>query len=556
MAFVKNNNQQMNLFDSTLNLSDKRLRYLKKGWSQVFSEQIFPKINEERFAVLYSDNPATRPNTPVNVIIGMFILKEIYNHTDDDLLEEVLFDIRYQNALHTTSFAEQPVSDRTLSRFRERLYAYEQETGIDLMKEEMESLAGAFVEMMKISGQTKRMDSLMVASSCKRMSRLELLYRCVSRMVKAIQATGETERLDKRLHKYLDADDENDTLYRTASSEAGSKLSAVMADALRLLALTGDGYAELSEFQQLRRVVEDQTEETDQGRKLRDNKAISPQGLQNPSDEDATYREKAGKKHKGYVGNLIETFDENGAIVTGMDYEPNTHSDIAFSRSVIEAQGQTRQSVTIIADGAYGSDELMELAEKNQVNLVTTALIGKTPDPVMSEYVIDDKNQTIVKCPAGHAPISCQYKAQTDSYYAHFIKGTCSTCPLRQHCGVKFQKKTGLVHVSGKTIRRAAYLKQLGDPHYKKLTRMRNAVEGIPSVLRRKYRVDSMPVRGYMRSKLWFFLKVGAMNTRRVLAWASQQSLLQLFYRFRVNLKFAVTENCRGSRKVILVTAS
>lgn len=551
MAFVANKNQQISLNDSTFYLSERGLRFLKKSWAAGFSELIFPKINEDRFAVLYSDNPATRPNTPVNVIVGMLILKELNNDTDDQLLESVVIDIRYQYALHTTSFAEQPVSDRTLSRFRERLYAYELETGIDLMKEEMEALADAFVQMMKISGQTKRMDSLMVASSCKKMSRLELVYRCVSRMVKAIQATGETEMLDKRLQKYLDEDDENDTLYRTPSSEAGSKLEAALTDAIRILALLGDAYGELSEYQQLKRMVAEQTETTEQGWKLREK--ISPQSLQNPSDEDATYREKAGKKHKGYVGNFVETFDDEGAIITSMDYAPNTHSDIAFSRSVVEAeQASPEQPVTMLADGAYGSDELVALAEQNHVNLVTTALIGKTPDPVMSEFAIDEESKTITCCPAGHAPISCQYKVKTDSYYAHFNKGTCSTCPKRHHCGVKFQKKTGLIHISGKTIRRAAYMKKLGEPEYRKLTRLRNAVEGIPSVLRRKYRVDNMPVRGYVRSKLWYFLKVGAMNTRRVLEWAKEQSSLLDFYLFRAVTIFFNLEKRLRSRLLVI----
>ena len=551
MAFVANKNQQLSLDDGTLGMTKREQRILKKGWSEAFSKHIFPMINEERFAVLFSNNQASRPNTPVNVIIGMFILKEIYNHTDDDLLEEVLFDIRYQNALHTTSFAEQPVSDRTLSRFRERLYIYEQETGIDLMKQEMESLADAFVQMMKISGQTKRMDSLMVASSCKKMSRLELVYRCVSRMVKAVQATGEAEMLDKHLQKYLDADDENETLYRTSASEAGSKLEAALTDAMRLLALPAEAYGELSEYRQLRRMVAEQTETTEQGWKLREK--ISPHSLQNPSDEDATYREKAGKKHKGYVGNFVETFDGEGAIITSMDYAPNTHSDIAFSRSVIEAEkGSSEQPVTMLTDGAYGSDELMALAEKKHVNLVTTALIGKTPDPVMSEFAIDEKTQTIASCPGGHAPVSCQYKVKTDSYYAHFNKGTCSTCPLRHHCGVKFQKKTGLIHISGKTIRRAAYMKKLGEPEYRKLTRLRNAVEGIPSVLRRKYRVDNMPVRGYVRSKLWYFLKVGAMNTRRVLEWAKEKLSFLCFYLFKVVAIFFSFKKRLRSRPLVL----
>lgn len=521
MSFIRNKNQQITLDDNTYGMTERSRRILKKSWAEHFSQLIFPLINEDRFAVLYSDNPATRPNTPVNIIVGMLILKEIYNHTDDDLLETIIFDVRYQYALHTTSFEEQPVSDRTLSRFRERLYAYEQETGIDLMKQEMESLADAFVSMMKISGMIKRMDSLMVASSCKSMGRLELIYRCVSNMVRTIQATGETELLDKQLQKYLDPDDENNTLYRTPASETVSKLDIVMADALRLLALTGEAYDELVEYQQLRRMVYEQTEETDQDRKLRQNKDISPQSMQNPSDEDATFREKAGKKHKGYVGNFVETFDENGAIITGMDYQRNTHSDSEFSKDTIEEVGNPEQTVTLLGDGAYGSDELTKLAEQNNVNLVTTALIGKTPDPIMSKYVMDEKKQELVSCPAGLAPISCQYKVKTDSYYAHFNKDDCSICPHRHHCGVKFQKKTSLVHISGKTIRRAEYLEKLSEPEYKALTRLRNAVEAIPSVLRRKYRVDEMPVRGYVRSKLWFFIKVGAMNAKRVLSWAT-----------------------------------
>ena len=132
MAFVANKNQQISLDDNTSYLSERGLRFLKKSWAEGFSKFIFPNFNEDRFAVLYSDNPATRPNTPVNVIVSMLILKELFSHTDDDLLETIIFDIRYQYALHTTSFAEQPVSDRTLSRFRERWYTYEQESGIDL----------------------------------------------------------------------------------------------------------------------------------------------------------------------------------------------------------------------------------------------------------------------------------------------------------------------------------------------------------------------------------------------------------------------------------------
>ena len=45
-----------------------------------------------------------------------------------------MLDLRLQYALHTTSFPEQPLSDKTLSRFRRRCYDYEQTHGVDLYK--------------------------------------------------------------------------------------------------------------------------------------------------------------------------------------------------------------------------------------------------------------------------------------------------------------------------------------------------------------------------------------------------------------------------------------
>lgn len=85
------------------------------------------------FAPLYSDKRNSRPNAPVNVIVGALILKEFNGLTDDEILEECEFDFRYQYALHTTGYENQPLSDRTFSRFRERVTAYELVTGKNLI---------------------------------------------------------------------------------------------------------------------------------------------------------------------------------------------------------------------------------------------------------------------------------------------------------------------------------------------------------------------------------------------------------------------------------------
>ena len=78
MSFCRNTSQQINLFDSTNQLTERELKHLKNSWSEQFSKEIFPLINEARFSVIYSDNPATRPNNPVNVYIGLLMLKEIF----------------------------------------------------------------------------------------------------------------------------------------------------------------------------------------------------------------------------------------------------------------------------------------------------------------------------------------------------------------------------------------------------------------------------------------------------------------------------------------------
>lgn len=104
---------------------------LEKSWAKIFADKVFPAIDGNIFSVLYSKK-ASRPNTPVNVIVGALILKEALNVTDDEIVEAMAFDIRYQYALHTTSFEEQPISDRTLSRFRARVLSYETEHDVDL----------------------------------------------------------------------------------------------------------------------------------------------------------------------------------------------------------------------------------------------------------------------------------------------------------------------------------------------------------------------------------------------------------------------------------------
>ena len=110
------------------------------------------------------------------MIVGALILKEAMGDTDDEIVEALMFDIRYQYAFHTTRFQEQPLSDRTLSRFRARVLAYETEHDFDLIHDCVVKMAKEISEFMNISSDMQQIS--------KNLSLLELFYTCVTNFVK------------------------------------------------------------------------------------------------------------------------------------------------------------------------------------------------------------------------------------------------------------------------------------------------------------------------------------------------------------------------------------
>lgn len=518
------------MFDWYNALSERTKRFVKNSWADSFSNDIFPAINEERFSVLYSENPATRTNTPVNVIIGAMILRELLGLTDDEMLGSLICDVRFQHALHTTSFDEQPLSDRSFSRFRNRCYIYEQEKGIDLIKEEVLSLSAVIAKTIKINPSMKRMDSLMIASNCKKMTRLDVLYTCLSNMAKAVHRTGEDILLAGMEH-YLDEDDHNKVIYHNKSDETDIKIQQVIDDATKLLAEMGEEFFERPEYQLLRRVIEEQSVGNPDGtRTAKKGGDIATDSLQNPSDPDATFREKAGKDYKGYTGHVVEDFDGKGnSVITDYGYEANTHSDSAFCKETIESIGKTVEPITLIADGAYGGTENQELAAANNINLTVTSLVGRTPIEIHADFEMSEDGKDVITCPAGNTPIKCTYSQATGQCRAVMERSQCENCPNFEKCNAKLQTNTAVVKVSAKMVQRSKQMKKMKTEDYKKLSRSRNGVEAIPSILRRKYHVDDIPVMGKVKSKLFFAFKILALNCNKLQRFYQKQRVKYVF---------------------------
>ncbi|CUX44623.1 hypothetical protein [Clostridium sp. C105KSO13] len=199
MSFAKNSSQQVSLFDATSNLTNREKKMLDKSWAKYFAENIFPAIDE------------------------------------------------------------QPLNDRTLGHFRARCNVYKESTGIDLIYHCVTSLSAEVAKMMHLNSSMRRMDSLMVASNIKKMSRLELLYTCVANLCK-LMAKRENSNLPKSLQHYLEDGDHNTVLYHNRSEDTASKTDQVLADATILKNACNDPYDQTSEYQLLIRVMGEQTD--------------------------------------------------------------------------------------------------------------------------------------------------------------------------------------------------------------------------------------------------------------------------------------------------------
>ena len=516
MSFRKNSFQQMSLCDSTYGLTEREQKALDRSWAKIFAEDVFPQIDEERFSVLYSDK-VSRPNTPVNIIVGALIIKELFGISDDEVVDNLMLDPRYQMALHTSSYEEQPLSDKSLSRFRMRCYNYEQTNGVDLYHDCVTGLAEAAAKMMHIDKRIRRMDSLMIESNIRRLSRMELIYTCISKLVSYLHKNGRDDLIGHMDH-YYDPNDFNQVIYHCSDIDAEERFAVLLSDADLLLERCNGPFDEVTEYQLFVRCISEQTIVDNGKRRLRtkEDGEMGSRILQNPSDPDATFRKKAGKEYRGYAGNIEESVGKNGSVVTDYQFDTNNKSDSEFLKDHLNSIGRQEEKIVMITDGAYSSENNIGLASDNNIDLVTTDLTGKDVDPIMGAFHFNEDGTKVISCPAGNSPKTCWYNQKTGQILLSFKREKCEDCPYRMHCKPKISKKVSKLSVSLKMKKRALIRDRMETEEFKLYARLRNGVETIPSLLKNRYGVNRMPVRGRIRCKFYFGSKVAALNFRKL----------------------------------------
>ena len=131
--------------------------------------------------------------------------------------------------------------------------------------------------------------------------------------------------------------------------------------------------------------------------------------LLNPSDPEATFRYKAGGRHLGYVGNVVEAVGEKSSLVIVYDYQQNTYADNQFMKDYLNEKKDFSDGSFIVADGVYSGEENSRLASEHNLKLVTTNFTGRKPDEIYADFVFTDDGKYLIKCKNNCVPEDCIY---------------------------------------------------------------------------------------------------------------------------------------------------
>ena len=370
--------------------------------------------------------------------------------------------------------------------------------------------------MMGISGKVRRMDSMMVESNIRKLSRMELIYTCIAKLAIYMNKINGSALPDDLKH-YTDPNDFNKVIYHQRSTDADERIKQLLMDADKLLALCESGYNNSTEYDLFVRCLSEQTIVENENRRLRtkEDGGMNSAMMQNPSDPEATFRSKAGKEHRGYAANLEESVGANGSVVTEYQYEQNNHSDSQFIQEHLDQMDKQEERIVIVTDGAYSGTENTQLANDKNVELITTSLTGKAAPDIIADFEFNEEGTQVLKCPAGHAPKSCSYKKQSDQCAVSFLHEQCANCPYQEQCKPKIFKRVAKIVTSKAAHERAKIQRRMSSEEFKNYARFRNGAETVPSNMRKNYHLEKIP-RGKQRGKFFFGSKIAALNFRKL----------------------------------------
>ena len=497
-----------------------------------------PLIDEELFAPLYCDDNG-RPNKAVSIVFGVLLLKEMFNLTDEETLEQLEFNLLWHHALRLTP-EEAHLCQKTLHNFRVRLM--EQDIGRLAFQETTDKI----IQALGVKTSRQRLDSTHIVSNFAILTRLGLFCETIRVFLKALKEAHPRlyAQVPEGLRlRYLNEED-GATGYGDARSDcARRRLSVCARDLYRLVnRFRGTGAAALEAYGLLERLLEEQCEEVtkverpredddDSGEggvpvKVKESKEVKSDSLQTPHDPDVTY---SGHKGKGYEVQVAETCHEENEvqIITHVEVTDSCYSDACATIPILEElKARGIQPEELVADTTYGSGDNAVQAACLGTELVSP-VGGSVSEEEASEeegfltaadFSIDPAYHRPTVCPGGQESIKEAEARTPDQVEVVFSKEACEACPLYARCPAKFSSqengyvvRVNLVKVNIEQRRRAE-----GKGTFQIRYAIRAGIEGTNSEVKRKHGMGRLRVRKRPRVVLSVYLKTLACNFKRM----------------------------------------
>jgi hypothetical protein len=523
--FRKNTkHQQPALISAASELPEKQRKRLENSWAGSFYKEFFSRIDEQSFAVLYSEKDS-RPNVPVNVLVGLEALKAGFGWSDQELYENYCYDLQVRYALGYDRLGDGDFEIRSLYYFRERLSNYNAEKGINLLEKAFEKITDAQIMDLKVRTGMQRMDSTQIASNIVSASRLQLLVESVQRVERILSETDRV-RLSETFAPYI-KDSAGHYTYRVKGKEAQREhLQKIGQTIHTLLQDLKSAYAVETAYQVLERIFADNFHLMDSAVRAKENTEITSDCLQSVDDLEATYRTKGTGHYKGYVANITETCDPENEIqlITKVQVAPNNVDDAQLLADALPSLQARTDLETLVTDGGYGGEASdLALQEAKTVTLIQTALRGAQPTQdkfSLSDFVIEQNEKghpTTLTCPQGQTvPVLA---GRTTGWQVRFDPAICSTCPfqLDGRCRTQPQKRdpryllTFTTHEVRAAKRRKNYLAHQDHSH-----NLRSAVEATVRSVKHPFPAGKLPVRGQFRVTCMAIASAATTNVRRI----------------------------------------
>lgn len=532
----KQTNPQQPLFGEGSQLSPSLRNRLETSWAHLFKNEILPILisQEDQYANLYGKTG--RPNFSVARLLGLCLLQELNNLSDQQALDEFSFDIRWRYALAVDG-GEEYLSRRSLVEFRRRLAAKDPE--MTLIRKVFDGIRDSALQKLELSAKEQRLDSTHIISNIRIRGRLVLFTNTLDVFLKSL-GDQQFSRVPKVIQEWHANEPEG--WFGLAPAEQKAKLDE-LAQYLYTLIVTFEKDQTVktsAPYQLLERLFSEQCEcekepntdtVSDNPHKIKVKKKTEGITLQSPYDPDASY----GHKGAGYSLHVAETCN-NGSkpeIITDYEVHGAGRSDIGKALAVLERLSETGlKPKTLFADGGYPSVPSALSITQQKVEFMAPINRGPLADGVVGrDRFRFSVNGRVIKCPVGCRPIDHRILSANNStrrsLHAIFAGDTCRSCKMLDQCPVRAPNHRDrgcqprdtvgnfrLEITPELRLRDKMYIDQQ-TPQWKERYKIRAGIEATNSELKRSHGIGRLRVRRAAKVCFAVACKLAACNIKR-----------------------------------------